>query len=607
MTDFSHATIRLTVDGSVLEYSWSDFALAMHADHIDAGNSSTLNIYALQDTVDVLWILTCSMQILLFQVGLAFLPPAVSLPDSKSFGLVAVVVLLSYAFTFALSFGTGTFFGHDGFFLLGIPLASPTWAFWVLHSTGAVTMTSVVYHALADRVSRGPLFLYILLLNTFVFPVLVHALWSSHGSVSSSNPHPSALYGTAVVDYAGASALHVCAGMAVLIASCFSRSKDSTSVTPPLGPPSTPPPTDNLLADHSRRPPPTSSPPFAETSPETTSLYHSIGSFFVFVAHFGLIHLSSPTLRGLCPDVVVASCVNLVLSSAASCIVSSVLSLYVPTKHPMNHGLLSGLVAMSAAASSVASHAAIIIGAVAGFVFVTVSTWTRLGRLDDALDVIAIHLGNGVWALVGAGMFSYGDRIALANACTFAAVTSTTAVPVATNSSNGTTSPFSQPNITTTLTSMTSGGCEFSMWQGCGRQVSANVVWTVVVLVFVGLMCAIWCVPLYLKGWWAADKTSLTKLPYDPLQDFDEFYPTDDEGTTPWGYHDQVPQHHSVPVHSPRSPGAASSDGSTSPTGLLCDGHLQSSVERRYKFSPTTSFLSGAPSTIHDRFSSTSS
>ncbi|RHY60680.1 hypothetical protein DYB34_007903 [Aphanomyces astaci] len=563
MTDLSHATIRLTVDGSVLEYSWSDFALAMHADHIDAGNSSTLNIYALQDTVDVLWILTCSMQILLFQVGLAFLPPAVSLPDSKSFGLVAVVVLLSYAFTFALSFGTGTFYGHDGFFLLGIPLASPTWAFWVLHSTGAVTMTSVVYHALADRVSRGPLFLYILLLNTFVFPVLVHALWSSHGSVSSSNPHPSALYGTAVVDYAGASALHVCAGMAVLIASCFSRSKDSTSVTPPLGPPSTPPPTDNLLADHSRRPPPTSSPPFAETSPETTSLYHSIGSFFVFVAHFGLIHLSSPTLRGLCPDVVVASCVNLVLSSAASCIVSSVLSLYVPTKHPMNHGLLSGLVAMSAAASSVASHAAIIIGAVAGFVFVTVSTWTRLGRLDDALDVIAIHLGNGVWAL--------------------------------------------PTDITTTLTSMTSGGCEFSMWQGCGRQVSANVVWTVVVLVFVGLMCAIWCVPLYLKGWWAADKTSLTKLPYDPLQDFDEFYPTDDEGATPWGYHDQVPQHHSVPVHSPRSPGAASSDGSTSPTGLLCDGHLQSSVERRYKFSPTTSFLSGAPSTIHDRFSSTSS
>ncbi|ETW06751.1 hypothetical protein H310_02913 [Aphanomyces invadans] len=581
MTDLSHATVRLSVDGSVLEYSWSDFAAAMQAKSVSATNSTTLNSFALQDTVDVLWILSCSMQILLHQFGLSFLASAASLPDSKSTGVIAVAVLLSYSFAFALSFGNGSFLGQDGFFLLGIPLTSPTWAFWVLQSTGALTMTSLVYHSLAHRIGRRPLYLYMLLLHGFVSPVLVHALWSSSGFVSSSNPLPSAFYGSAVVDYAGASSLHICAGMAVLVASCFSRDDVPASCNAP--------PVERLSADvmgdRSAKAHPSATAPSSPVDRES-SLNHSIGSFLVFVAHFGLIHLSSPTLRGNCPDVVMASCVNLALSAAAGSVVCSILSLYFPTNHPMNHGLLGGLVAMSAAASTVLASHAVVIGAISGLVFVAVSTWTRHGRLNDALDAIAIHLGNGIWAVVAAGMFSYGDRIALANTCTFAAAT---------------TPALRRVNDTSLNRLNKTGGCEHSMWEGCGRQIGANIVWTIVVLLFVSFMCSLVCVPHYLKGRWAATSDTYPPLPFDPLYDVDEFCPTDDDNATPWSYHVGVQSPRGQPAVHGMSPAGSSpsSDGMSSPLALLCGDPLQSSIERRYRFSLSTSYPSNAAISNH--------
>ncbi len=72
-------------------------------------------------------------------------------------------------------------------------------------------------------------------------------------------------------------------------------------------------------------------------------------------------------------------------------------------------GLVAGLVAISAGAPFVSPAAALVIGAVAGLlVCVATHVVTRSLRLDDPLAVFSVHGLGGLWGLLAVGVFAHG-------------------------------------------------------------------------------------------------------------------------------------------------------------------------------------------------------
>jgi ammonium transporter, Amt family len=75
------------------------------------------------------------------------------------------------------------------------------------------------------------------------------------------------------------------------------------------------------------------------------------------------------------------------------------------------NGALSGLVAVTAGCATVAPWCALMIGAVGGVVYLIFSKMLIKLRIDDAVDAIPVHLGNGIWGLVAAGLFSTEENM----------------------------------------------------------------------------------------------------------------------------------------------------------------------------------------------------
>jgi len=69
-------------------------------------------------------------------------------------------------------------------------------------------------------------------------------------------------------------------------------------------------------------------------------------------------------------------------------------------------GLLAGLVSITGCASLVDPWAAIIIGFIGGLVFVGGSTLVLKLKVDDPLDVSAIHIGCGAWSVLAVSFFA---------------------------------------------------------------------------------------------------------------------------------------------------------------------------------------------------------
>jgi Amt family ammonium transporter len=90
------------------------------------------------------------------------------------------------------------------------------YAFWTFQFTFSAAAATIVAGALVERCAMSAYFYYSLLLSGFVYPVVVHAIWSGPGFLSTTTEKP--LFGVGVVDYAGSGVVHVTGGMTALCA-----------------------------------------------------------------------------------------------------------------------------------------------------------------------------------------------------------------------------------------------------------------------------------------------------------------------------------------------------------------------------------------------------
>ena len=71
----------------------------------------------------------------------------------------------------------------------------------------------------------------------------------------------------------------------------------------------------------------------------------------------------------------------------------------------MNNGVLCGLVSISGCAGMIDVWVSIIIGLVAGAVYVGASKMLIIFRVDDVVDAIPIHLFGGIWGTIAPALF----------------------------------------------------------------------------------------------------------------------------------------------------------------------------------------------------------
>ena len=78
------------------------------------------------------------------------------------------------------------------------------------------------------------------------------------------------------------------------------------------------------------------------------------------------------------------------------------------------NGCLSGLVAITANCSVVEPWAAVVIGFIAGLVYVFSSKLLVMLKIDDAVDAIPVHFFNGIWGCLATGVFASPRHTAVA-------------------------------------------------------------------------------------------------------------------------------------------------------------------------------------------------
>jgi len=301
--------------------------------------------------------------------------------------------LLGYGF----AYGEGpTFIGGSNFALKGLS-SGYDYAFFFFQFAFAATAATIVAGTVAERCKMVAYLCYSLMLTGFVYPVVVRSIWSSSGFLSAFNENAK----FKMIDFAGSGVVHMTGGLTALIAAIV------------LGP------RKGRFYDADGN-------PLMEpaTWPAHSTAMQMLGTFILWFGWYGFNPGSalaiSPAGYG---DVAALSAVTTTIS-AASGVVSSVFTntaidyfqagvIEYDLSFAMNGGL-GGLVAITANCCVVTPGMACIIGIIAGWVYIGCSKLLQKLRIDDAVDAIPVHYGNGVWGCIATGIFASPAKEAIA-------------------------------------------------------------------------------------------------------------------------------------------------------------------------------------------------
>jgi len=303
--------------------------------------------------------------------------------------------LAYYSVGYGFSFGgesTGkTFIGNGNFFLIGLDVHDG-YCYWLFQFAFAATAATIVAGTMAERCQMKSYLLYSIFLTGFVYPVVVHWVWSKNGFLSFLAENP--LWGVGMIDFAGSSVVHVTGGMTALIATSilgprkgrFHHAKTGLKLSEP-----------NPMHGNSKS-------------------LQMLGTFILWFGWFGFNAGSAiNVLTELRPWLMATSTVNTTLSAAAAGVTTLVTNLIITERrtgesiynmtYTMN-GCISGLVAITGGSAVVEPWAAILIGVVAGWLYLFSSNLLVRWCIDDAVDSIPIHLCNGIWGTLATSLFA---------------------------------------------------------------------------------------------------------------------------------------------------------------------------------------------------------
>ncbi|CAN0319311.1 unnamed protein product [Ectocarpus sp. 8 AP-2014] len=137
-------------------------------------------------------------------------------------------------------------------------------------------------------------------------------------------------------------------------------------------------------------------------------IIEALGAFILWVGWYGFNGCSTLYITGSSHVAAKAMvCTSIAAASAALGVACSSLILFqhVGPGQVIN-GLLSGLVAITAGCAVVEVEGAFLIGTIAALNYLGCSRLLELVHIDDMVDASPVHLANGVWGMIAAGLFA---------------------------------------------------------------------------------------------------------------------------------------------------------------------------------------------------------
>jgi Amt family ammonium transporter len=332
------------------------------------------------DTGDTAWVLVSTALVMLMTPGLAlFYGGLVRRKNVLStimhsfflLGLVSVIwVLWGYSLAFGPDTGLGIIGGLEWVGLEGVTGApSATYAttiphllFMAFQMMFAIITPALITGAFAERKRFKAFVLFSIAWSTLVYAPIAHWVWSPDGWLA----------GLGTLDFAGGTVVHLASGVAALVAALFVGRR--------LG-----------LVEPATEP---------HDVPMTV-----LGAGLLWFGWFGFNAGSALGANGVAAVALVTT--NTAAAMAAlTWVTLSWLHRGSPSVIGAAIGAVAGLVAITPAAGFVTPAASVLIGFGVGVVCYGASLLRLRSRVDDALDVFAVHGVGGAFGAVATGVFA---------------------------------------------------------------------------------------------------------------------------------------------------------------------------------------------------------
>ena len=326
---------------------------------------------AVKQGADALFILLGAIMVLAMHAGFAFLELGTVRKKNQVNALVKILVdfsvstiayfFVGYAVAYGVDFyaGAGTLAQKNGYELVKF--------FFLL--TFAAAIPAIVSGGIAERARFGPQLIATAVLVGLVYPLFEGVVWGGRFDLQASLK---ALTGAEFHDFAGSVVVHAVGGWIGLAAVLL------------LGPRVNRYRRDGAMSAH-----PPSSIPFL-----------ALGAWVLAVGWFGFNVMSAQTLDKISGLVAVNSLMAMVGGTLAAVLLGR--------NDPgfAYNGPLAGLVAVCAGSDVMHPLGALVVGAVAGVIFVQLFTLTQnRWKIDDVLGVWPLHGLCGAWGGIACGIF----------------------------------------------------------------------------------------------------------------------------------------------------------------------------------------------------------
>jgi Amt family ammonium transporter len=331
----------------------------------------------LTTSLDVLFILLGAILVLFMHAGFAFLEVGTVQHKNQVNALVKImsdlgVSTIAYFFVgYGVAYGVFLGLNIDGQLTQAMTEKSgyELVKFFFL-MTFAAAIPAIVSGGIAERARFYPVLAATFLTVALVYPLFEGISWNGNFGIQA---WLEANFGAGFHDFAGSVVVHGVGGWLALAAILV------------------------LGARHNRY---DASGKIRHTYPPSSIPFLALGAWILSVGWFGFNVMSAQAVEGI---------QGLVAMNSLMAMVGGILAAtFIGNKDPgfVHNGPLAGLVAICAGSDVVSPLGALVIGLVAGALFVKAFTWTqKTMKIDDVLGVWPLHGIVGVWGALAAGIF----------------------------------------------------------------------------------------------------------------------------------------------------------------------------------------------------------
>ncbi|GFH06637.1 ammonium transporter [Haematococcus lacustris] len=360
--------------------------------------------------VNTAWLVICSAMVFIMHGGFAMLcAGAIRSKNTLNILLQTIMdacvsAIAFYIVGFGFAYGEGDrpnrFIG-DAVFAMHhwstkfTGVGNGRWTDWLYQWAFAATAVTIPAGAVAERFNFNAYLAYSIFLAAFVYPVVVHWVWSREGWLShfavSGNPAPAKqeehmLFRAGMIDFAGSGVVHMVGAMCGLMGAILAG--------PRLG-----------RFDSNGNP--VDMPGHSATLPLLTDLVHRLPCAGL---QYGFNPGSSLTIdNSISAQVAGRAAVTTTLSGAAGGI-TTLINGFRRNKAwdliSMCNGVLVGFVVITACAHVVEPWAAIVNGICGGLIFDLVCWLFLKLRIDDPLSAVPMHGFGGMWGVFFTGLLA---------------------------------------------------------------------------------------------------------------------------------------------------------------------------------------------------------